>query len=282
MRTLSLALLLSAGSLTACSGGNDLEICDDNIDNDGDGLLDAADDDCPNPEVCDSGADDDGDGAIDCADPDCLTATPCIAEICDDEIDNNGDGLTDCADTVGCPTTAGEVCGPWEQWALEGTGTFANSAYTGGFQMTDKVTNNPNGVYNIGDSLCTADYTHNSTGVATNTECPSCEFSFAFPDMAQNTAHTGPECDQWYSYTDPNAASPILYVGEWGTPINWGLTTAYQYAGGTYTVAMYHYDGTGGQAAAGWYPYAAATYDSADGATTWFTLIGADGSEYPY
>lgn len=53
------------------------EICDDGIDNDGDGLIDAADPDCiqpPQPEICDDGVDNDGDGLVDHEDPDCATA----------------------------------------------------------------------------------------------------------------------------------------------------------------------------------------------------------------
>src|SRR5215213_6947207 len=47
------------------------EICNDNIDNDGDGLVDAADpDSCPAvPEICNNGLDDDRDGLKDAADP---------------------------------------------------------------------------------------------------------------------------------------------------------------------------------------------------------------------
>jgi probable HAF family extracellular repeat protein len=61
----------------------DPEICDDDIDNDGDGLID-----------CDDSAD--------CSqDPACSTPTP-GPEICDDGIDNDGDGLTDCLDKKEC------------------------------------------------------------------------------------------------------------------------------------------------------------------------------------
>jgi subtilisin-like proprotein convertase family protein len=49
------------------------EICDNGIDDDGDGLIDANDPDCPSlpDEICDNGIDDDGDGLIDTNDPDC-------------------------------------------------------------------------------------------------------------------------------------------------------------------------------------------------------------------
>ena len=46
--------------------------CGDGIDNDCDGLTDAADPDCEAPpEVCDNGIDDNGNGLVDCADPQC-------------------------------------------------------------------------------------------------------------------------------------------------------------------------------------------------------------------
>ena len=53
------------------------EICNDNIDNDGDGLKDAEDvDSCTSvPEICNNGLDDDRDGLKDTADPDCQTST---------------------------------------------------------------------------------------------------------------------------------------------------------------------------------------------------------------
>jgi hypothetical protein len=52
------------------------EICDDRIDNDGDGAIDCADTDCEGtaacpPELCGNCIDDDGDGAIDYEDSDC-------------------------------------------------------------------------------------------------------------------------------------------------------------------------------------------------------------------
>ena len=50
------------------------EICDNGLDDDGDGLVDGADPDCQLvQEICDNGLDDDGDGLVDGADPDCQT-----------------------------------------------------------------------------------------------------------------------------------------------------------------------------------------------------------------
>ena len=63
------------GGITVTSG---ITFCSDGIDNDGDGLTDAADSDChipgnafEGPLGCINGVDDDGDGQTDAADPDC-------------------------------------------------------------------------------------------------------------------------------------------------------------------------------------------------------------------
>ena len=58
-------------------------------------------------EVCNNGLDDNGDGLVDCADEACASDDGCLGaepgcepriEYCEDEFDNNGDGNTDCAD----------------------------------------------------------------------------------------------------------------------------------------------------------------------------------------
>ena len=89
--------------------------CEDNTDNDGDGLVDCDDPDCGsfsycNKEykdgaaACEDSADNDGDGLVDCADPDCSSYSPCNREdwngaaACEDMADNDRDGLFDCND----------------------------------------------------------------------------------------------------------------------------------------------------------------------------------------
>jgi hypothetical protein len=81
-------------------------MCADGGDDDGDGLVDCADDDCAQREpcvetVCDDGQDGDHDGMADCADPDCHEAAPCQEMNCGDGLDDDGDGVADCADP-GC------------------------------------------------------------------------------------------------------------------------------------------------------------------------------------
>src|SRR5687767_9051245 len=64
-----------------------VEICDDDEDNDGDGLADCADDECDGIGGCTVGGevdcndlfDNDGDNAADCADTECASALACIA-----------------------------------------------------------------------------------------------------------------------------------------------------------------------------------------------------------
>lgn len=75
--------------------------CDDDDDNNNN----------PVNEICDNQVDDDGDGLVDCLDvDDCATHASCQAQVedCTDGVDNDGDELIDCADddcanTVACP-----------------------------------------------------------------------------------------------------------------------------------------------------------------------------------
>lgn len=48
--------------------------------------------------VCDDGVDDDGDGLVDCEDPACFRVEGCTELACLDGQDDDGDGLVDCAD----------------------------------------------------------------------------------------------------------------------------------------------------------------------------------------
>jgi hypothetical protein len=73
------------------------EVCDGDIDIDGDALIGCDDPDCYGPdcpETCDDLLDNDDDGFTDCADPDC----PACAEICKNGLDDDRDEQVDCAD----------------------------------------------------------------------------------------------------------------------------------------------------------------------------------------
>ena len=113
------------GYSTASEGGSCETICDDGVDNDGDGLTDcddpncAGDDACLTDEICDDGLDNDGDSYIDCNDFDCDDDPACEGAgetDCDDGIDNDDNGYVDCDDfdcndDPACGGTGGdEIC----------------------------------------------------------------------------------------------------------------------------------------------------------------------------
>ena len=92
-----------------------LSECQDGTDNDGDGNIDCADDQCASFTTCatptentlgscQDGEDNDQDDLIDCADTDCSAFTHCQSptentlSACQDTLDNDGDDLIDCAD----------------------------------------------------------------------------------------------------------------------------------------------------------------------------------------
>jgi len=60
---------------------------------------------CPS-EVCDDRIDNDGDGAIDCVDPDCEGNPACPTEMCGNCLDDDGDGFIDYEDADCCDDTA--------------------------------------------------------------------------------------------------------------------------------------------------------------------------------
>jgi hypothetical protein len=99
---------LVEGQPTDCATTTE-EICDDGVDNNGNGFVDCDDWDCVNDPACvetecGDGVDNDGDGDTDCDDSDCLGTVECPAQTenndvdCDDGMDNDGDNLVDCED----------------------------------------------------------------------------------------------------------------------------------------------------------------------------------------
>jgi hypothetical protein len=52
--------------------------------------------------VCDDGLDEDGDGDTDCDDSECTYRAACWELACDDDVDNDGDSSIDCDDGLGC------------------------------------------------------------------------------------------------------------------------------------------------------------------------------------
>lgn len=78
----------------SCSSESANFNCSDGIDNDGNGKIDCADDacDCTPVEICKNGLDDDGDGLVDCQDGDCSAV--CETD-CSNGIDDDNDGFID-------------------------------------------------------------------------------------------------------------------------------------------------------------------------------------------
>ena len=94
------------------------EDCNNNLDDDGDGYVDCDDTECwtdpgCNPEDCENGSDDNSNGLVDCDDPMCWGEPECGAEDCHDGIDNDGDLFEDCddSDCFGDPSCVPEICG---------------------------------------------------------------------------------------------------------------------------------------------------------------------------
>lgn len=111
LRKITFIIVIFQLSLFSCNSENSndsqemttiQEVCNDSIDNDGDGLIDCQDSDCIASancqEICNDGIDNDGDGFTDCEDLECEDFMDCLIERCIDGIDNDGDGLIDCDD----------------------------------------------------------------------------------------------------------------------------------------------------------------------------------------
>jgi len=103
-----------------CEGpGDELEegVCQDGIDQDGDGLVDGDDPGCTtffdfsersSALPCDDGLDNDGDGGVDFpADPECVSPAGASEwPQCSDQLDNDGDGYVDVGGDPGCADAA--------------------------------------------------------------------------------------------------------------------------------------------------------------------------------
>jgi hypothetical protein len=142
----AIAPVCTQDQASGTEGPFDSPTCDDGLDNDCDNLTDLDDLDCAMPleEICNNGVDDTGNGLIDCADPQCDgftggacdtgnsgicaagtttcqngnqvcvqdqaigTEGPSSSPTCQDGLDNDCDGLTDTAD-ADCMASSGDV-----------------------------------------------------------------------------------------------------------------------------------------------------------------------------
>ncbi len=84
------------------------EICNNGVDDDGDGKIDAEDvNSCPAvPEICNNRLDDDRDGFKDAED---VNSCPAVPEICNNVLDDDRDGFKDAEDVNSCPAVP-EIC----------------------------------------------------------------------------------------------------------------------------------------------------------------------------
>ncbi|MFW6058125.1 MAG: putative metal-binding motif-containing protein, partial [Persicimonas sp.] len=94
------------------------EVCDDQIDNDCDGLTDCEDGDCDG-QVCG-----DGGGGATCH----ANLSACVEDVCDDDIDNDLDGDTDCSDDD-CANCDGDSCNDNSQCVSGFCSTYDNTCY---------------------------------------------------------------------------------------------------------------------------------------------------------
>ncbi len=127
--------LNDGGSDASADTGTGEGLCDNGVDDDGDGYADCADRDCQifahclgMVELdCSDQLDNDGDGYVDCEDQDCVGTLPCISasEDCANGVDDNGNGLVDCDDptchsATECQTVA--LCDPVENTGCAAAG----------------------------------------------------------------------------------------------------------------------------------------------------------------
>ncbi|MES9993284.1 MAG: putative metal-binding motif-containing protein [Candidatus Thiodiazotropha sp.] len=144
------------------------EDCSDGIDNDGNGLVDAADPNAVNCPVECTDSDMDGYaidggscGAVDCNDND-ASINPGAAEICSDGVDNNCNGLVDTADSnaVDCPLECTDSDG--DGYSVEGGDCGAvdcddtnGDVNPGALEICDDgIDNNCNGLSDVADGVC--------------------------------------------------------------------------------------------------------------------------------
>lgn len=104
----------TGGSDVADTGGNP---GDDSVNGDDSETPDEDTGSTPS-EICDNEVDDDNNGLVDCADTVCKTKPACI-EKCDDGVDNDKNGLIDCEDPACEDACQPETCNDWYVCLIE-------------------------------------------------------------------------------------------------------------------------------------------------------------------
>jgi hypothetical protein len=104
-------------------------------------------------EICNNMIDDDVDGMTDCMDTDCVADPVCkVPEVCNNGLDDDQDGLVDCADTADCES---KVCGAAGQTCAAGACACPGGATE--MACADGTDNDCDGTVDCSDTDCKGD-----------------------------------------------------------------------------------------------------------------------------
>jgi hypothetical protein len=206
----------------ACGGGGVAEICDNNVSDNGNALIDCYDPECvANPNCledsgsnCTDTVDNDLDGATDCADTDCATQGPCLeSQNCTDGIDNDLDGDIDCFDpdcsgsSISCFELAGLNCDDNQDNDNDGQTDCADpgcandaNCTTTSEDCTNGIDDNSNNLIDCADSDCEG--VHLSCIESTGFNCG---------DNVDNDLDGQTDCDDLACATDPLCFESICF-----------------------------------------------------------------------
>ena len=159
-----------------------IEICNNNIDDDGDGDIDCQDNDCVDEDVCDTDGDGVNDDVDDCPDYAGTEANGCDATetSCDDNLDNDGDGNTDCEDSDcgvsdDCvPDSDGDGVNDSLDNCINYAGTEANGCDVTETFCDDNIDNDGDGSIDCDDSDCNGVTACDSDGDGVNDDIDDC------------------------------------------------------------------------------------------------------------
>ncbi len=131
------------------------------------GIACSDDDSSGNREICNNLVDDDGDGLTDCADSDCLNAANCTANTCDNDgicEAANGETSTTCPND--CPVTACDNDGICEAAQGETTANCPNDCQTTQTEICDNNTDDDgDGAIDCADTDCANDAACQTTDI---------------------------------------------------------------------------------------------------------------------